>query len=244
MTRSPLLRSPLFGLALLGLLGTGVAGCGGSGGDSDGTPAPRVRAVNLSPAAALDFTLNGDSASRDVAYLQEDLPTIARNDGTYDFGIRASDSSVDLVSEGYTLQTGADYVYAAVGLVNPGDTPSQRLRGLLVGYDRRTPGESRTRVIAINAVLPETGTEPSPVVFQAPGDSPQFTFGSVAFGSSATQVLDAGPQTIEVRPDGATGTLATATVSLLPGRTYIATYSGVTAGTGTSAPAVRFLLVP
>lgn len=241
MTRAASLRTSLFGLTLLGLA---IAGCGGSGGDSEGTPDPRVRALNLSPATTLDFTINGDNALSNVEYLSDAFPSTSKSPKSYDFGIRADGSTVDLVAEGYDLQSGANYVYAAIGRAEFGDTPSQRLRGSLIGYDRRSPGETKTRVIAINAAIPETGVEPSSVVFEAPGDSPLFTFGAVSFGGAATQTLDAGPQTIEVRADGAEATLATATVSLLPGRTYIAAYSGIAAGTGTSAPAIRFLLVP
>lgn len=230
-------------LPALALFSLALASCGGGSGTEE-VPDPRVRALNLSPGTTIDVTINGDTEITDVAYLAEGFEGVSRNPGSYDFGIRQANSTVDLVAEAYDLQSGANYVYASVGLAEFGDESAKRIRGALIGYDRDSPGESKARVIALNAFVTEAGTEPGPVVFEAPGESPVFSFPALAFGGSSTQVLDAGPQTFEVRSEGAEATLASATVSLLPGRTYIAAYSGQFGGTGSSAPAVRLLLVP
>ncbi len=230
-------------LPALAFLSLAFVGCGGGGGAEE-TPDPQLRTVNLSPGTTLDVTIDGETRVTDVAYLGESFKGLSRDPGTYDFGLREANSTVDLVAEGYDLQSGANYVYAAVGLVEFGEESSKRLRGTLIGYDRRSPGEAKARIVAVNAFVSEAGFEPGPVVFEGAGVSPAFAFPSLGFGNAATLVLDAGPQTFEVRADGAEATLATATTSLLPGRTYIAAYSGQAAGTGTSAPAIRFLLIP
>ncbi len=233
----PLLAAGLVALALA------LAGCGGGGGGGS-LPDPRVRAINLSSAPALDVRVDDGTGAANLAYLATTGAAFTRRPGTYDFGLRETGSTVDLVAEGYDLQADAAYLYAAVGLKEFGDEASKRLRGVLVGYDRRSPGESKTRLIAINAGIAPTGSETPGVRFRSPGETPATSIGPVAFGSATTAVLDSGAQTIEVRAEGADAVLASATPSLLPGRTYVLAYTGTDGATGDAAPTVRFLLLP
>ena len=229
-------------LAALTLAALFAGGCGGSGGGS--RPDPRVRAINLSPDATLDVRVDDGTKTTNLAYLATDAPSFTLSPGTYDFGLRETGSTVDLVAEGYDLAADGAYVYAAVGLKNFADENSKRLRGVLVGYPRTSPGESKARIVAINAGIAPTGSETPAVRFRSPGETPATNIGPVDLGGATTTVLDAGVQTIEVRAEGADAVLASATPSLLPGRTYVLAFTGTVGATGDAAPTVRFLLLP
>ena len=215
-----------------------IAGCGGGGGNE--LRDAQFRVINLSPGTSIDVSADDSVAVREVDYLEDGTRFVSKDGDTYDFFVRENGTTADLVAEAVSLVDDQDYLYVTLGLKEFGDEPLKRLRGALLNFDRRRPNGTKARIIAVHAYVQAAGSQTPSVQFRGPGDSPQVATGVVPFGGAALLELDAGPQTLEIRPEGGEGALTTSTTTFLPGRIYVAAFTGIEGGTGDQAPALRF----
>ncbi|RYG46044.1 DUF4397 domain-containing protein, partial [bacterium] len=155
-----------------------VLGCGGGGttGGSD-NPAlqrPSLTAVNaVSDSAAVDVKLNGSSVGSALSYLGSASTFQSFDAGDYDLRGGLPGTGIDLSNIALTLADGEAYAAVALGKVNYGDEYIKRFQIVPVPVNRVVPNGSKARLIFVNALIREAGTETPEIDFQD-GDRPQY----------------------------------------------------------------------
>ncbi len=222
-------------IALAGLsLGLLYAGCGGGGG-TDPSTFPTLIFVNASAdTAALDLWLNESALATDFVYLDTnaDFVTfkfISESEGAYDVLMQDSGTEEIYDSQNLVFLRDTHTVIVALGLQDFGTEFLKRLRTVFVEIDRTAPNGNKAKLFVVHAFVRETGFATPEIVFQNPGENPQFFTPGIAFGSFEEITVDSGTMDWVVKREGSTGTVvyASKTESLNSGSIYLVVVSGI-----------------
>jgi hypothetical protein len=219
-----------------------IAGCstgtGGNGNQID----PTVRVLNASPDSIdLEFLLNDNVHGTPVSYLESSPNFIAFDPEILDVSIRETGTTVDLWSQAVNFQSDNHYLLVAVGLETFTGEFEKRLQLAVVNVNRDTPNGNKARVYVLHGFLRELGFQTPSIDFQTPGSNPQFQLTNIAFADDKNFEVDSGVQTFEARRTATQNILATTTVTLDPGKIYVAVFSGIENAAPPQNPKITFI---
>ena len=210
------------------------AGCGGSGGTSSAVK-PTMLFINASAdTTALDLWLNETILASNFQYLEANadftpFEFISDDDGAYDVVTQDTNTEEVFDSQNRVFELDTDTIIVSVGLQNFGTEFLKRLQSVFINVNRTAPNGNKARLYVVHALVREAGFTTPQVIFQNPGDNPQFSTGGIDYGSAKDITVDSGPSDWEARRQDADGDViyATQSTTLDPGSVYLVMVSGI-----------------
>lgn len=232
----------------IGGIGIGLAilvafGCGGGGSNVTTVPDPVVRFINASPGSvALDCFVDDTTVATRVPYLGSSADFQTLEARGYDVMITENSDLETQTLDFVSFEKDRSHILFAVGLVTPPNTElDKRLRLANVFFDRTRPNGDKARLILIHGYMRSAGNETPNVDFRSPGDNPLVNISNIEFARDRGFLVDAGPQTFELRRSGTESVITTTSFTFEAGKIYAAVFSGVEGATGAQAPKVTYI---
>ncbi len=239
LMRKKLLCAPVI-VALL----TGLSGCGGSGSSSSASTTAHVRVVNASPdSTSINFSLNDKVVASGLAYLSSSSSFANYSPDSYDVIATEASAVASLSDEVDTLSANTNYLVIGYGLENYGSEPLKRFAASPFTVDLSVPNGNKARIIVFNGFSRAAGFDTPAIDFED-GTTPQFPLTNIAFGATASELVDAGTISFQVTRNGTTQQYATdAGTAFAAGKVYLALVTGVEGQTGVEAPQIKYILL-
>jgi len=222
-------------LALAGLtLGFIFAGCGGGGG-TDPATFPTLMFVNASAdTTALDLLLNETELASNFQYLDANadfvrFEYVSESEGAYDVVTQDTGTEEVLDSLNVVFPRDTHTILLSVGLQNFGAENLKRLQNVFIDIERIAPNGNKAKLYVMHAFVRKVGFATPQIIFQNPGDNPQFFTPGIEFGFSTDITVDSGSMSWVAKREDIGGTViyASITESLNAGGIYLVVISGI-----------------
>ncbi len=239
----------LMGLAAAGL--TLLSGCGGSSGGV-GLRDPELFFVNAIPdSPAVVFTLNDEVRGGPFDYLGAStqfisVPFLRAEDDAYDAAVGLPDGSDVFDSEARLFEFETSSIIIAIGQRSTRiGEEDKRVQLKFLDVPRDIPVGNRARLLIVHAFNRAPGAQTPSVIFQSPGDNPQYRTSDIAYGSTADITVDSGVQDFVVKRSDGDAIYASVRATLDPGTNYLTVVSGIEGDViDGRRPRVTFIKVP
>lgn len=225
----------------------GAVGCGGGGSSlPSSVTTAHVRFLNSSPdSTSLNFALSGTTAASGLAYLSSTPAFVNHTPNSYDISATEAGATAALADDADTLSANTSYVVIGYGLENytgpDGPEVDKRFDVTPVQVDLSVPNSSQARIIVFAGFVQQFGYDTPTIDFQD-GTNPTYPLTNIAFGSTATELVNAGSITFDVFRDGTTQEYVTGTpYTFVAGKTYLAVVTGQEGAAGAQAPQIKFI---
>lgn len=221
-----------------------VSGCGGAGTSSTRLPRPQVMFANMSPdSGPVDFSLDDDGVASNIAFATT-APFRGVDAEPQDLAVRNTGETEEIDITIVSPVRDRTYLALLFGLQNFGDEPEKRQRLSFIEVDTRFPSSGVARLIIFHAYNRAAGFSTPNIDFQFPGDTPQFRVANIPYGEARNGTVQAGSHTFEARRSGTENVYASTTQTVASASIYLVFVTGVEDGTGSLAPAIRFVPIP
>ncbi|MCW5937476.1 MAG: hypothetical protein KIT11_09240 [Fimbriimonadaceae bacterium] len=230
-----------------------IVGCGGSGGGGGASNKnPEILFINGSADGGdLAFFLDDTNFSGPLKYLGRSaafrrFEYRSEADNGWDLSLRQADNSAVFENLFKIFDRDKSYLGVAFGMKKfvVGEE-EKRLTESIIEVDRARPTGNLAKLIVFHGFNRGAGDDTPSVIFQSPGDNPQFSTGNIRYGLTQTITVDSGRSDWVVKRADGEAIYATVSVDLQPSSIYLVMIGGVEgAAAAGERPRATFINIP